>query len=300
MKGMREQFTATATELLENNSRLALLSADIGLDRFESSGVLERHPDRIINVGIREQLMIGMAAGFAVEGLRPMAHSYVPFLIERAFEQIKLDLCHQDLGAILISVGASHDWATGGYTHFGPGDVALLSTLPEWEILIPGHGDEVDALLRHAERGEGRIYIRLSEATNACAHPQGLHQWTIVRDVAQPSLTVLAVGPMLDAVLEATASLSARVLYSTTVRPLDERALQELCKTQDIVIVEPYLEGTSTAAVSAALCNLPRRIAAIGTMPAELRRYGTRQDHDRAHGLGAAGMRQRIKEFLKA
>ena len=80
-------------------------------------------------MGIREQLMTGVAGGLALTGLRPFVHSYAPFVIDRAYEQIKLDLGHQDAGAVLVSIGGSYDAAAEGYTHQSPGDVALLDTL---------------------------------------------------------------------------------------------------------------------------------------------------------------------------
>ena len=168
---MRERFTRVTTETLAGDPRLALVLADIGVDAFERSGALERHPERVLNVGIREQLMIGVAAGLAQEGLRPVVHSYAPFLVERPFEQIKLDLGHQDLGAVLVSIGASYDASQEGRTHQAPGDVALLATVPGFAIHVPGHADEAEALLRREFARDGRAYVRLSGESNAEPHP---------------------------------------------------------------------------------------------------------------------------------
>ena len=147
---MRQRFNTVTTSLLDTDPRAALVLADIGAANFEPS-------DRVVNVGIREQAMIGAAAGLALSGLRPIAHSYTPFLIERAFEQIKLDFGHQRLGAVLVSIGGSFDAAREGRTHQAPGDVALISTLPGWTVHVPGHPDEVEAML-----GGNRVHGDLS------------------------------------------------------------------------------------------------------------------------------------------
>ena len=114
METMRQRFTRVTVAALDDDPRLALVLADIGVDAFEQAGASQRHPQRVINVGIREQLMIGVAAGLAQEGMRPVVHSYAPFLVERPFEQIKLDLGHQDVGALLVSTGASYDASPRG------------------------------------------------------------------------------------------------------------------------------------------------------------------------------------------
>ena len=96
---MRQRFYGLAAEALDEDPRVAMVFAEIGV------GEMPKHP-RMFNVGIREQLMIGVAAGLALEGYRPVVHSYAPFVVERPYEQIKLDLGHQDVGAILVSTGA--------------------------------------------------------------------------------------------------------------------------------------------------------------------------------------------------
>ena len=165
---------------------MALVLADIGVSRFQQAGAVTRHRDRIINVGIREQLMISVAGGLALGGLRPFVHSYTPFLIERPFEQIKLDLVHQGVGAVLVSIGASYDAASEGRTHQSPGDVALLGTLPGFEVHVPGHPDEVEVLVRHSAIGTGPAYIRLAEDSNREAMPDAAHdRWATPDDVAR-------------------------------------------------------------------------------------------------------------------
>jgi transketolase len=298
---MRDRFVSVVTELLDTEPRLAVVMADISVDRFRANGACARHPLRIVNVGIREGLMVDVAAGMALEGMRPIAHSFAPFLVERSFEQVKLGFSHQGVGGILVSIGASYDVAAYGRTHEAPGDVALMATLPGWRVHVPGHPDEVETFIREAARTDDAVYIRLSERKNAAA-VAGADTGALVprRRGAAGAPTVVAVGPMLDPVMEATASLDATVLYTATVRPFDREGLRALVTGTDVVLVEPYLEGTSAAEVSAALSDRPHRLLSIGVPRTEHRKYGSAAQHDAAHGLDAAGLRGRIAEWLGA
>jgi transketolase len=111
--------------------------------------------------------------------------------------------------------------------------------------------------------------------------------------------TVVAVGPMLDRVLAATSALDVTVLYASTVRPFDATTLRATLARADVVLVEPYLAGTSAATASAALVEVPHRVLSLGVRQAELRRYGTVADHDRAHGLDVGGLAESISRFLR-
>ncbi|WBB48402.1 transketolase [Verrucosispora sp. WMMA2044] len=290
---MRDTFVATTTEFLDD-PRTVVVLADISAEAFAPAAT--RHPDRVVNVGIREQLMVGVAGGLALTGLRPIVHSYAPFLVERAYEQIKLDLDHQGVGAVLVSVGASYDRAAAGRTHLGPADVALIDTLHDWTVHVPGHRDEVPGLLRAVVCGQGSAYVRLSTQTNARAYPEA-GDLRVLRDAGPGAALLVAVGPTVDAALDATADLPVTVAYTHRPRPFDTAGLRALVDSA-VILVEPYLAGTSARLVSAALADRPHRLAALGVRREELRRYGSAADHARWHGLDAAGLRRSITDFL--
>ncbi|WP_225095153.1 transketolase family protein [Streptomyces sp. CoH27] len=297
METMRDRFAPVLSRMLDEDPRVAVVLAEIGKDGFREA--MARHPERVINVGIREQLLVGTAAGLALTGLRPVVHTFASFLVERPFEQVKLDLGHQDAGAVLVSAAASFDWPAGGYTHMAPGDVALLDTLDGWTVHVPGHPDEAETLLRRAVgAGDDRVYVRLSVQSNQQARVVDGRHFVTVREGR--SGVVVAVGPLLDTVLAATEGLDVTVLYATTVRPFDTAGLRRATEAAgtDVVLVEPYLAGTSTAAAAEALSDVPHRVLGLGVGRRELRRYGTVEEHVAAHGLDAHSLRERIGSFV--
>ena len=287
---MRARFYALAGEALVRDERVAIVTAEIG------SRELPRHP-RHFNVGIREQLMIGVAGGLALEGYRAIAHSYTPFLIERPYEQIKLDLGHQGVGAVLVSAGASYDAARAGRTHQAPEDVAVLAALPGWTIHVPGHSDELERAFADALARDDCVYIRMSEESNRAAFDG--RKLVLLRTGSDATPLVVAVGPTLDQVLEATAGLDVSVAYLATVRPFDRDGLRAALRGTEVVLVEPTLAGTSAAEISAALSDRPHRLLALGVRNPELRRYGTPAEHRAAQGLDAAGIRASIADWLE-
>ncbi|MCK9794529.1 transketolase [Isoptericola sp. 4D.3] len=293
---LRTRFYDELDPLLDAHPHVDVVLAVIGSGYM--SRAIERHPGRVIDVGIREQALIGVAGGLALAGRRPIVHTFASFLVERPYEQVKLDLGHQDVGAVLVSAGASYDVSAGGRTHQSPADVALISALPGWTVHVPGHADEVAEILHREAAGTGRVYVRLSGQRNTRPHPVDgrLH---LLRDGVDAPL-VVAVGPMLDTVLEATADLPVRVAWTATPHPLDAEGLRALAgPTPVLAVVEPYLEGTSAAAVAAALVDRPSRVLHVGVPgETELRRYGTPRDHAAAHGLDAVGVRTRLRSLL--
>lgn len=296
MSDMRTVFAETASALLDEDPLAAVVLAEISVDMFGKAAA--RHPERVLNVGIREQLMVSVGGGLALAGMRPIVHTYAPFLVERAYEQVKLDLAHQGGHAVLVSIGASYDAARAGRTHQAPEDVILLDSVPGFSVVVPGHPAEVEALLRGAFGAleAGSTYMRLSAEANLEARPVSA-SLQVIRSGRRA--VVVAVGPMLSPVLEAVADLDVTVAYATTVRPFDDFGLRSLeAASGAVVLVEPYLAGTSAFAVASALASRPHRLLSLGVPRTELRQYGTPADHASAYGLDAAGIRRSVTGFL--
>jgi transketolase len=161
---MRKQFVATIENLMSKDSKLYLLLGDIGVFNFNK--VLTQYNNRAKNIGILEQSSVSLSSGIAQEGMIPVLHTIAPFIVERAYEQIKIDLGYQELGCKLVSVGGSYDYAALGCTHHCPADVGALLLIPNIEIVIPGTAKEFDILFRNSYSNGNSTYYRLSENSN--------------------------------------------------------------------------------------------------------------------------------------
>jgi len=292
---MRVAFARTARALLDEDPRAALVLAEIS--EHYLTDALVRHPERAINVGIMEATMVGVAAGFALEGFHPIAHSIGPFIAERPFEQLKLDFGYQGLGGTFVAIGGSYDYSTEGGTHHAPGDVAAMLSIPGMEVLVPGHGYEVEPLLREVYANGRPTYLRTSSRANAEASAVAVGRMEVLRrgDLA----TIVAVGPLATSTLAAVADLDVTVLYATSVRPFDAATLIAVAGDRPHVIaVEPFYDGTMVPMLAGALRHVPSRFDAIGVTRAFIHDYGTPEDLDAKVGLDVAGIRRRVLAAL--
>jgi len=291
---MRQQFVKTIEQIMAQDERLVLLLGDIGVWGFRHA--FELYPERTYNVGICEQAMTSLAAGLAMEGLRPVLYSIAPFVVERCLEQLKVDLCYQNLPATIVSVGASYDYAALGCTHHCPGDVAILRTLPGMEIIVPGTPTELRRLFQATYADSHPTYLRLSERRNPRTHNVQFGRAMVIR--RGKCATVIAVGPMLGPVLEAMEGLDVTVLYYTTVAPFDARTLRGNCPTEKIMVVAPFYEGALAHDIVEAMSPRGVRLLSIGVPRRFLTSYGAAADHDLAYGLTPTSIREWCKEFL--
>ena len=291
---MRRAFTQVGLETLRSDERAALLLCDIGVYGFREA--LHEFPARALNLGILEQATVGVAAGMAKAGLIPIVHTIAPFLVERALEQIKIDLAYQQLPAKLVSVGASVDYAALGPTHHCPGDIAELGVVPEVELIVPGTSDEFTALFRQSFSQPTCTYFRLSEVENTCSEHVEIGEPTLLQQGTE--LTVLSVGPVKDLVASAIGDLDVSHVYLTSLRPLNADSLAPHVVSRRVVIVEPVYTGTVGGILMALFPNEFLEILSIG-FPREFRRhYGKREEHMEAVGLTTERVRQIVLSAL--
>jgi len=292
---MRAQLARTATDLVVTDDRVAVVLAEISVDRFR--GAIDAAPDRVINVGIMEQALVGVGAGFAMEGFHTIVHTMAPFLVERPFEQVKLDFGYQGLGGTLASVGAPYDYGTEGGTHHSPGDVGVMLTVPGTEVLVPGCAEELDALLRRTYANGRLTYLRTSVSQNDEAFDVAPGRLVAVRRGSRA--TVVAIGPVLTRTLAACEGLDVTVLYTPSVAPFDAAGLAANAGDDPLVIaVEPFYEGTVVPVLTDALRHVPSRFASVGVPRRFITSYGTLEEHDRELGMDAPGIRRRILAAL--
>lgn len=153
---MRRRFGKVIADLADNDDRIYIVAGDIGYRVFDE--FRDRHPERFINIGICEQSMIGVAAGLALEGLMPWVYTITPFLIERPFEQVKLDVDQQRANVKLVGYS---DYPTLGPTHSALNERALVSLLENTQSFFPKDGEETERAIRRAYSQDGPSFISL-------------------------------------------------------------------------------------------------------------------------------------------
>ena len=153
---MRRTFGKVISELADRDEKIYVLVGDIGYRIFDE--FREKHPDRFINMGICEQSMIGVSAGMAIEGLKPWVYTITPFLIERPFEQIKLDINQQNVNVKLVGFS---DYPNLGPTHTELNGKEMMKLFTNITSFFPNDGEETQKMVKQAYEKNGPAFISL-------------------------------------------------------------------------------------------------------------------------------------------
>ena len=158
---MRRRFGEIITQLADENENIFVIVGDIGYRVFDD--FRDKYPERFINMGICEQSIISVASGMALEGLQPWVYTITPFLIERPFEQIKLDIDQQKVNVNLVGYA---DYPKLGPTHSEINAKEMMKLFNNIESFFPSDGDETEKMIFQAYEREGPSFISLKSDPN--------------------------------------------------------------------------------------------------------------------------------------
>lgn len=291
---MRNSFAHEVTQLAKTDPRLVLLSGDIGnklFDDFKSVDAM-----RFYNCGVAEANMMGVAAGMALSGFRPIVYTITPFTTTRCFEQIRVDVCYHEAPVIIVGTGSGLSYAELGPTHHSLEDMAILRTLPGMCVTAPCDANELRAILQAALKQDNPVYIRIGKKGEPVIHAEipelVLGKSITVRKGAD--VTLLSAGTVMPEVLSAADQLkakgiSAEVVSFHSIKPLDIDYLNQAAKKFKLIatIEEHGMIGGLGGAVSEwyAKANANIKFVSIGTPDEFMHEIGSQEYARHKYGL---------------
>ncbi len=242
---LRNTFVNTIHEVGLNDESLVVLVGDISHFRFQPFA--KDCPGRYYNVGICENTILSMASGLSSLGFNPVVHTISPFLVDRSFEQIKLDFGYQNLGVNIITIGSAFDYADLGCTHHCYGDFAVVKTIPESQIIYPASFVEYDKLFKQTyNNGKITVFRLPSHGHNFEFKPKDIKFGKGILVKEGKDLTIIATGPHLKTATDSIEELerieiSPEIIYLHTIKPFDtELVNKSLKKTKKCLVIEEH------------------------------------------------------------
>lgn len=304
----RDAFAGALEALALDDPRVCVVVND-SVGSSKVGGFAQRFPERLINVGIAEQNMVGVSAGLANAGRLPFVCAAACFLTARALEQIKTDLAYANANVKLCGMSPGMAYGELGPTHHSIEDLAWTRAIPNLTVIVPADPIETEQAVRFAAAHHGPVFLRISRMGVPAVHDASYRfeagRAVVLREGCD--VTLIACGVTMSRALEAAELLSAdgvsaRVLNMATVRPLDRETIVAAAReTGAIVTVEEHtvyggLGGAvaevvvTTRPVPMRMVGVPGVFAPTGSAPWLLEHFG----------ITAAGVREAALELVRA
>jgi transketolase len=305
---MRNAFADEMTKLAQQDKRVVLLSGDIGNKLFDKFKEVDER--RFYNCGVAEANMMGVAAGMALSGLRPVVYTITPFTTTRCFEQIRVDACYHKAPVIIVGTGSGLSYAELGPTHHSLEDMAILRTLPGMRVMAPCDTAELRFALRAALNEDGPVYIRIGKKGEPAIHQQlaelQIGKAIVVREGAD--IALLGAGTIMSEVLKAADILEAQgisteVVSFHTVKPLDVAYLAAASKRVKLfaTVEEHGLIGGLGSAVAEwrAAADARNPLLSFGTPDEFMHEVGTQEYARAKYGLTPENIASRVLAAIR-
>ena len=257
---MRDAFVRALLREMERDPRVMLVTGDLGFGVLRP--VKERFPDRLINAGIAEQSMVGLAAGLAMTGRKVVVYSIGNFPTLRPLEQIRNDCAYHGLDVKIVCVGGGFVYGSLGMSHHATEDMAVMRAIPDITCFTPGDPAETEAAVPVMFATKGTCYLRLGRGNEPRAHEGEITDWTFPKGIRLregKDIALLSAGGILVELKRAAERLAeqgigAEVWSFPCLKPLDADRIRELAERfSDLITVE---EHTVTGGFGSAVCEV--------------------------------------------
>lgn len=273
-KSLRIEYGKYLVELGGGLPDLVALEADLQ-DSTQSVQFQRAFPKRYIQVGVAEQNMVGIAAGLALAGKIPVAHSFACFISLRACEQVRTTVAYPRLNVKLLAAHAGISAGSAGTTHHALEDIAIMRAMPNMTVLVPGDTQELRQVLKSALKYKGPVYIRICamEAEDIYTNKDKFSIGRATRLRSGNDITIITTGIMMAEgvkaadILRKDFNIQARVLQMASVKPIDRDAIiKSAQETGYIITVEEHnvLGGLGSAVSEIAAEEARAKVARIG------------------------------------
>ena len=305
---MRNRFARELELIMKNNKETFILTGDLGFSVLDN--LKREFPERYIDIGLSEQSMLGVAAGMAITGKNVFVYSIIPFLIYRPFEQLRDDICFQNIPVRLVGVGTGFSYSDAGFTHHSIEDYGILMGLPNLTILSPSDPLEVSVLMENINEIKGPVYLRLAKNGEPILHSKHdrIRIGRALRIQEGQEVLIISSGAILHIAIEVSKILeskgiSTEILNYHTIKPFDRNALIESSRHKKIIVtIEEHKITTGLYPIVLQIFNendIEIEVIPFGINDAHKDFSGSREFLLNSHGLNVSDMSQLILGRLK-
>ena len=257
---MRNAFSEEITKLSKKNKKIILLSGDIGNKLFDN--FKKKYPSRFINCGVAEANMTTVAAGLAYAGYMPITYTITSFNVLKTVEQIKLDICYQNLPVIIVGVGSGLAYSNLGTTHHSIEDVGVLNSISNLNIISPADAKELRVLLHQALKIKKPVYFRIGKKNEKIIYNNKCNSKFGDPSVLEKGkeICIFGTGNILINAIQASKNLKNKIkpqiINIHTIKPFNEKKIYKyLKKFKKIIILEEHVD-------KGGLCDLIMKVSA--------------------------------------
>jgi len=306
---LRDAAIATLSRLVEGGKEILVTVAD-STSTSKIGPFQKAYPERVVNLGIAEQNMVGVAAGLALGGYTVFTANAAPFLVARANEQVKNDVCYSATNVKMLGLNAGVSYGPLASTHHAIDDISIMGGFGNVQILAPCDNVETEQIVEYAASIEGPVYIRMDNAKFPIVHSAEYRFEPGKPDVIAEGkdVVVIALGSVVGEALEACERIEAEtgkrvtLVNLSSIRPLDEAKLAAILQAHKAVVTveEHSLHGGIGAKVAMLIARegLGLKLRTLGITEGEFAYYGTRKRIRQHYGLDAEGVAKAITELL--